>query len=150
MASRKIEILDGEERTVRFTFGGGSVQGRVTTLSGKPLAGVVVAVRVDSMLINPELRRLGNLEIRVEDVHGVPLAASFVGVTDQESGRSVSEWISRGFVQTSDPYLTTDESGKLTLRNLPAGKFTLEVPGTVRVVNVPPGPDGVKVVLTRL
>ena len=287
-ATRKVEVRDGEELTVDFMLGRGSVEGQVTTLSGEPLAGVTMAVRlpdaeehqrtgdtgmdgnyivpglsagtheyvavkdgyglaegwfeltedhgtahvdlqlepeavirlrlesraggelapvsmscvrVDSMLINPELRRsgpdsegyytypkarsgnyridaiapghfpgelvetlaagetrsvilslrrLGQLEIRVIDANGLPLAGAFVSVTDLESGRSVSGWISRGFVQASSPDQTTDKNGRLTLSNLPAGKFTLEVPGAVRVVTVPVGPEGAKVLLTQL
>jgi len=96
------------------------------------------------------LRRLGNLSLRVEDVQGTPLPGMPVLIRDQETGALVSDWIAQGLIQSLTPAPITGPDGELLLLNLPEGKFTLEVPGTVRVVTIPPGATTDKLVLTYL
>ncbi len=67
------------------------------------------------------MRALGDLEPRVENDEGVPVAGVAVELESVELGESVIAWLEAGRVQSDG--LRTDASGKLVVRRIPRGEY---------------------------
>jgi len=92
------------------------------------------------------LRRLGAPMIWVEGAQGALLAGAFLQVRDPETATLVSDWVAQGLIHS--PWSqTTDLEGRLTLRGLPEGDYTLRIRASRHVL---PGGDPQSVALTQL
>ena len=68
-----------------------------------------------------QMRRLGNLKLRVSDADGRSLAGRRVNLSGDWEGGDVQAWVASGRVQATS--LRTDEQGELLLQGLPHGEY---------------------------
>lgn len=91
---------------------------------------VVVSEGKESKLV-VRLRRLGSLEVRIKAMEGGARGGWPFELIDEETGESVSDWIGDRGVTSSTGGLVTDEDGRVTIENLPEGRYLL-TSGTAR------------------
>jgi len=91
-----------------------------------------------------QLRRRGDLVVRIVDQAGLPLAGIPLKLTETASGTPVSSWLSAGLVVAEPGGMVTDSQGELRLTGLPHGDFTWEAPSLslAGVTDVPPLGEG--------
>jgi hypothetical protein len=72
------------------------------------------------------MRRLADLELRVLDPNGLPVAGAYVTLTSVELGEEVNAWLRDGRVRGASE-TRTGPSGKLRLEGLPRGAYAWSV-----------------------
>jgi hypothetical protein len=99
-----------------------------------------VDVQTGAGLRSIEVRRLGDLRMRVVNADGVAVGDAEVELRDAASGESVLAWIESGRVQ-ADGGLVTDHLGEIELGGLPHGAYLWEVGDTSGTAIVHPGKE---------
>jgi len=70
-----------------------------------------------------DVRRLGDLELRLSAQSGLPVSGLAIELVSLEFEARVADWLAAGHVTTSAGALTTDLKGRLVLRGLPHGTY---------------------------
>jgi hypothetical protein len=87
-----------------------------------------------------DVRRLGDLVIRVVSAEGVPVLGTEVELVDQRTGTAVSDWLAAGLVAGSAE-LVSDKHGEIALVGLPHGAYAWKLGAAAGVLNVVAGKE---------
>lgn len=89
--------------------------------------------------ITLRLRRPGDLLLRLKSADGQPLDGEPFDLIDEESGASATTWLAAGSIAVDTGGLYTGAHGLVTLRGLPAGRYSVLTFDREFAVEVMPG-----------
>lgn len=78
-----------------------------------------------------QVRALGDLTVDIVRLAGAPASGVQVDLISLETGIRTSQWMAEGQIDASSSELLTDAEGRLELRGLPHGLYTVMVDGIV-------------------
>jgi hypothetical protein len=98
----------------------------VVKISGPDVFDVqaTVAARADDLPTPVEVRRTGDVELRVVAPTGLPLRGAALELACADFAEPLAAWLADGRVVASDPAAQTDGGGRLLLEGLPRGAYT--------------------------
>ena len=99
---------------------------------------VPVEARPVGERVDVQLRRLGDLELKLFDGLGAPLRDAGFDLTSLEYGESVEDWVAAGRVSSSTGGLRSGSDGVVTLVGLPNGAYSWQLNGAQGMLQVAP------------
>jgi len=87
-----------------------------------------------------EVRRLGDLRLRVINADGVPVSEAQVSLVFEPTGELVQGWIEAGLVNAVGG-LTTDKHGEIAVMGLPRGAYAWQCGAAQGTLTVTPGKE---------